>query len=100
VETGKVCNPYDEVREELKETYENVKTIFIDCPVETLIDGDAKGLYRRALLPEGRPEKISNPTGINDPFDIPASPDLYINTDLLDIQGCTSLLCDFIIDNN
>jgi adenylylsulfate kinase len=93
-------NPYDEVREELKETYENVKTIFVDCPVDTLIGRDTKGLYKRAMLPDGHPEKISNLTGINDPFDVPASPDLYLNTDVLDIQECTSLLCSFIIDNN
>jgi len=93
-------NPYDEVRTELKETYENVKTIFIDCPVKTLINRDTKGLYKRALLPEGHPERICNLTGINDPFDIPPSPDLYINTDILGIQECTALLCDFIIDNN
>jgi adenylylsulfate kinase len=93
-------NPYEELREELKETYENVKTIFIDCPVETLICRDTKGLYKRALLPEGHPEKITNLTGINDPFDVPALPDLYINTDMHDIQECTALLCDFIIDNH
>ena len=93
-------NPYAEARHELVETYDNVKTIFIDCPLDTLIDRDTKGLYKRALLEEGHPDKITNLTGINDQFDVPAEPDLYLNTDVQDIQECTSLLCDFILNND
>ena len=93
-------NPYAEIRNELKNSYPNVKIVFIDCAVDKLIERDTKGLYKRALLPEDHPEKLHNLTGINDQFDAPESPELYLNTGIQDIQECTLLLCDFIISNN
>ena len=92
-------NPYAEIRNELKETYPNVKTVFVDCSVEKLIDRDTKGLYKRALLPAGHPDKLFNLTGINDQFDIPQAPDLYLNTGKMDINECTLLLFNFITNN-
>lgn len=92
-------NPYVELRDELKDAYPNVKTVFVDCSVEKLIERDTKGLYKRALLPEGHPDKIYNLTGINDQFDRPESPDLYLNTGSRDVHECTSLLYDFILTN-
>ncbi len=73
-------NPYSELRKELKTLYRNVKLIHVDCPLHVLIERDTKGLYQKALLPEGHPEKITNLTGVNDAFDVPGNPDLYINT--------------------
>lgn len=93
-------NPYAEIRNELKQSYPNVNTVFVDCEVEKLINRDTKGLYKRALLPEGHPDKLLNLTGINDQFDIPESPDLYLNTGINNIDECTSMLFDFIINNN
>jgi adenylylsulfate kinase len=92
-------NPYEEVRQELKNTYDNVKIVFVDCAVEKLIDRDTKGLYKRALLPEGHPEKIYNLTGINDQFDRPESADLYLNTGIQDVHECTLSLYEFIISH-
>lgn len=92
-----VINPYNETRAELKATYRNVKTVFLDCSVETLFIRDTKGLYRRSQLPEQDPEKISNLSGVNDQFDIPLEADLYLNTDLQTIEACTADLCRFII---
>src|SRR6201986_3626552 len=74
-------NPYDSIRQELSRTYKNVKVVHVDCDIDVLIKRDTKGLYKRALLPEGHPDKLPNLTGINDPFEAPVSPDLYVNTD-------------------
>lgn len=92
-----VINPYNETRAELKATYRNVKTVFLDCSVETLFVRDTKGLYRRSQLPEQDPEKISNLSGVNDQFDIPSDSDLCLNTDRQTIEACTADLCRFII---
>lgn len=92
-------NPYEEARNELKRIYKNVKTIYIDCPKNILMQRDTKGLYKRANLPAGHPEKVLNLTGINDRFDIPGNPDLYINTDVKDIEECAEELFGFIIRN-
>lgn len=73
-------NPYDALRKEIAATYPGVKTVFIDCSVQTLSLRDTKGLYRRAMLPQGHPDRVNNLTGVNDPFEKPQNPDLYINT--------------------
>jgi len=92
-------NPYDEIRCELAATYPNVKIIHIDCPVEKLMVRDTKGLYKRSMLPDGHPDKILNLTGVNDQFDIPTDPDLYINTDMYTVDESANVLLDFIVGN-
>lgn len=92
-------NPYDVIRRELIATYPDVKLIHIDCPVKTLMQRDTKGLYKRALLPEGHPDKVTNLSGVNDPFQIPSSPDLYINTHITKLTEATEMLTGFIFDN-
>jgi len=92
-------NPYNEVRAEIVSSYRDVQTVFVDCPVAALIKRDTKGLYAKALLPDGEPGKISNLTGINDPFDIPANPDLYINTARKKKESCADDLFSFIIQH-
>ncbi|MDB5007522.1 MAG: adenylylsulfate kinase [Mucilaginibacter sp.] len=92
-------NPYEEIRHEVATSYKNVKTVFIDCSVEKLIKRDTKGLYARALLPDGHPEKVINLTGVNDGFDRPVAPDLYINSGDMTIKDCTDKLYDFILAN-
>ena len=99
---GIVCiisaiNPYDEIRNELSVAYGQVKTVYVDCPVDELINRDTKGLYKRALLPDDHPDKVSNLTGINDPFEAPVNPDLHLHTDKSSIADCTNELFSFIL---
>lgn len=82
---GIVCiisaiNPYDAVRRELADKYEKVHTVYVDCPLDVLQQRDTKGLYKRAMLPDGHPDKIYNLTGVNDPFEPPTHPDLHLHT--------------------
>lgn len=89
-------SPYEVAREELKTQYQNVYSVWLDCPIEELIKRDTKGLYRRALLPDADPDKINNLTGINDIFEIPKDPDLIINTKEVDITEAKNRLVNFI----
>src|ERR1700743_2697496 len=61
-------NPYDDIRQEVAAKYKNVKTVFIDCDMPTLVTRDTKGFYKRAQLPDNDSAKINNLTGVNDPF--------------------------------
>lgn len=92
-------NPYEDVRRELKNSAEFVKTVWVDCDLETLIDRDTKGLYKRALLPDGDPDKLENLTGVNDRFDIPQEPDLILKTGAETEEESTQKLLDFILQN-
>ena len=90
-------NPYESVRQEIKSQYDFVRTVWIDCDLETLIQRDTKGLYRRAMLPDEHPEKITHLTGIDDPFEQPENPDLIIDTRKTAEQDSSQILLDYIL---
>lgn len=92
-------NPYEEIRQEIKGNYENVKTVFINCDIPELIKRDTKGLYKKAFLPNDHIDKIHNLTGINDPFEIPKNPDLIINTGKETIENSAEKIVSFIQNN-
>jgi adenylylsulfate kinase len=93
-----VINPYESLRKELR-VHKFVKTVFLDCSIENLINRDPKGLYKKALLPDNDSNKINNFTGISDVFDIPSSADLVIKTDYDTVSLSTNKLYNFIIQN-
>lgn len=88
--------PYEAMRKELGETYDQVKVVHIDCPLQVLMERDTKGLYRRALLPDGHPQRLCNLSGVNDPFQPPHSPDVYVNTQTTSVAESTAKLSAYI----
>ena len=88
-------NPYDEVRQELKSLYD-AKTIWISCDMDVLIARDTKGLYKRALLPDGHPDKIYNLTGVNDAYEIPQDADLVIHTGTQSLEQSVGNVVEFL----
>ncbi|MCO5206365.1 MAG: adenylyl-sulfate kinase [Anaerolineae bacterium] len=77
---GCVCSfisPYQSVRDGVRANTTNFIEVFVDAPLEVVIDRDVKGLYVKAIAGE-----IPNFTGISDPFETPQNPDLHIRTDL------------------
>jgi adenylyl-sulfate kinase len=57
--------------------------VFVHAPLETVIERDVKGLYRRAQAGE-----IPSFTGISDPYEPPAAPDVEVRTDREDRAAC------------
>ncbi len=51
--------------------------MYVKCPMEILIQRDAKGLYAKALRGE-----IANFTGVSHPCEEPLNPELVVNTDM------------------
>ena len=86
-------NPYEDLRNELRITCA-AKTVFVKCPVETCIERDVKGLYKKAIAGE-----IKNFTGISDPYEEPVYADLVIKTDELSFEDSVNLLEQFIKEN-
>ena len=68
--------PYEETRREVRTRIEEYVEVFVDCPLEQLINRDVKGLYKRALAGE-----IKNFTGVDDPYETPADPEVHLRTD-------------------
>ena len=73
-------SPYREIRDEVRRDVESHGARFIEilvkAPLETLIERDVKGLYKKALAGE-----IGQFTGVSDPYEEPLRPELVIETD-------------------
>lgn len=93
-----VINPYESIRSEIRQ-HHFVRTVFLDCSVENLIERDPKGLYKKALLPDDDSNQIKNFTGISDVFEIPANADLILRTDSEAVTFSTHKLYNFIVSN-
>jgi adenylylsulfate kinase len=69
-------SPYRSVRDEVRATIGRFVEVHVRASLDTLMERDVKGLYRKALAGE-----ISNFTGISDPYEEPLAPELIIDTD-------------------
>src|SRR3982074_2470122 len=70
-------SPYREVRDEVRAHTPGFVEVYVLCPLETLVDRDTKGLYRKALAGE-----IANFTGVSDPYEEPLHPEVVCDTAL------------------
>jgi adenylyl-sulfate kinase len=68
-------SPYREIRDEVRTQHNHFFEVYVKCPLDTLLERDVKGLYRKALNGE-----ISNFTGVSDPYEEPFSPELVIES--------------------
>ncbi len=68
-------SPYREIRESLRASIPNFVEVFMECPMDVLIERDVKGLYKKALAGE-----IEHFTGVSDPYEPPESPELILNS--------------------
>lgn len=69
-------SPYRAVRDEVRRMNGRFFEVYVCCPVAKLIERDVKGLYRKALAGQ-----LSGFTGISDPYEEPANPELALHTD-------------------
>jgi len=70
--------PYENVRRQVREgveTYGGFIEVHVATPVEICAERDRKGLYAKA-----RAGLLANFTGVNDPYEVPSTPDLRIDT--------------------
>ena len=69
-------SPFKEVRDQVRrEIGEDFIEVFVDAPVEVCAERDVKGLYKKAYSGE-----IPQFTGVSDPYEPPAAPELHIKT--------------------
>jgi sulfate adenylyltransferase/3'-phosphoadenosine 5'-phosphosulfate synthase len=68
-------SPYRDLRDEMRARTLGFVEVFVRCPIDTLVERDTKGLYRKALAGE-----IANFTGVNDPYEPPLQPEVVCDT--------------------
>ena len=69
-------SPYARARAEARQDITHFFEVYVNCPVESCIERDYKGLYKRALQGE-----IPNFTGVSDPYEPPPNPEVVVDTD-------------------
>ncbi len=75
-------SPYRDVREEVRAAIPNFIEVYVYCPIEVLAERDVKGLYKKALAGE-----IPSFTGVSDPYEPPANPEVTIDSSKEEING-------------
>jgi adenylyl-sulfate kinase len=80
-------SPYRALREEIRSKTENFFEVYCECPLDVLTERDPKGLYKRALAGE-----IKNFTGVDDPYEAPADPEVHVRTDLLSVEQALEVI--------
>lgn len=69
-------SPYKEARDQVRRRIVDFVEVFVDVPLEVAAERDVKGLYKKAFAGE-----IEQFTGVSDPYEPPAAPDLVLKTD-------------------
>ena len=69
-------SPYEEVRDQVRRDIgDDFVEIYVDAPLQVCAERDVKGLYKKAFSGE-----IPAFTGVSDPYEPPAAPELHIKT--------------------
>jgi sulfate adenylyltransferase/3'-phosphoadenosine 5'-phosphosulfate synthase len=82
-------SPYRDVRGEVRSQTPGFVEVFVRCPLDTLVERDTKGLYRKALAGE-----IANFTGVNDPYEEPLNPEVVCDTSRETLEQSLSKVVD------
>jgi adenylyl-sulfate kinase len=84
-------SPYQEVRDEIRRQAEGDGVpffeVYVRAALATLEARDVKGLYRRALSGD-----LPHFSGISDPYEAPADPEIVVDTDAETIQASLARL--------
>ncbi len=84
-------SPYKNARANARARCNNFMEVYVECPMEILVERDPKGLYKKALAGE-----IKGFTGIDDPYEIPESPELVVHTGSQTIDESTHVILEYL----
>lgn len=84
-------SPYAAMREHVQKETTNFIETYIDAPLEVVEGRDVKGWYAKA-----RAGLVKNFTGIDDPFEAPATPDLHVRTDHGTQEECLAQILAYL----
>lgn len=89
-------SPYADTRAEVRELarHDGVPfvEVYVSAPVAHLAERDPKGLYKRALTGE-----LPGFTGVSDPYEEPAAPDVVVHTDRERVEESRDRILDLLV---
>lgn len=87
-------SPYRDAREALRKEARRFVEIFVDAPMETLLQRDGKeALYRRALASE-----IQGVAGVDLPYEPPTHAELVLHTEQEPVDACLTRVYQTLVD--
>jgi adenylylsulfate kinase len=88
-------SPYRADRDAVRKLHDDAKIpfleVYVNCPIDEAEKRDPKGLYKKA-----RAGQLKGFTGIDDPYEAPAKPELELRTDKLSIAESVQQLLDLL----
>jgi adenylylsulfate kinase len=86
-----LVSPYKSIRKYARENIQNFVEVWVKCSLDTCIKRDPKKLYKNAS--EG---KISNMTGLQDPYEPPTNAEVVIDTETSNPDQCAEKIMNFV----
>ena len=68
--------------------------MYVECPLEALVERDPKGLYKKAIAGE-----IKGFTGVDDPYEEPEAPEIVVHTATESIDESTHVILGYLEAN-
>lgn len=90
-----LITPYSASRALAKLKCRNYFEVYLSTSLKTCIDRDPKGLYKKALAGE-----LQNFTGISDPYEIPESPDIILDTETVSAEDSAQKIYELFQQRN
>jgi adenylylsulfate kinase len=90
-----LISPYLEIRKKIKDSYENVLEVYLNCNLETCKQRDIKGMYKKALK-----GGIKNFTGVDAPYEKPENPEIAVQTGKYNTKNCADQIITYLRDNS
>jgi sulfate adenylyltransferase len=84
-------SPYRNARANARARCNHFIEVYVECPLETLVERDPKGLYKKALAGE-----IKGFTGVDDPYEAPESPEIIVHTGSESIEESSQIILAYL----
>jgi adenylylsulfate kinase len=88
-------SPYRADRDQVRELHRDAGfpfiEVFVDCALAEAERRDPKGLYKKA-----RAGEIKNFTGIDDPYEAPANPEIHLHTDAMSLEDEVAEIINYL----
>jgi sulfate adenylyltransferase/3'-phosphoadenosine 5'-phosphosulfate synthase len=82
-------SPYRDVRDEVRNQTPGFVEVYVHCPLDTLVERDVKGLYKKAIAGE-----IANFTGVSDPYEAPINPEVVCDSSVETVEQSLAKVID------
>ncbi|HYB43511.1 MAG TPA: adenylyl-sulfate kinase [Candidatus Methylomirabilis sp.] len=78
-------SPYQRARDDARRVIERFVEVYVECPLSVCEERDVKGLYKKA-----RRGEVLHFTGVSDPYEVPAAPEVVVRTDRESKEECVA----------